>query len=389
MDARANPYAPGAGTKPPALTGRDDEIEAFIVLLERLQQGVAGQSMIITGLRGVGKTVLLNTFEDLAVERDWIPIFKECEASSSLPALVARHCRRVIEDLRPSARAAKRLRAAIARLSTFSVVDPNGFELRFDFARGEAAPDPLGDDFVDLLLEVGTLAEERGRGVVLLLDEVQFLHPNEFGPFVVGLHRVNQKGLPITCVAAGLPSLPALAGEAKSYAERLFTYPKIDRLSRGDADEALARPAWVRKVTFAKGALEVAYRETLGYPYFIQEHGKFAWSVATGTRIERADMERGGELARHALDDGFFLVRAERATELERRYMRAMAGLGDPPYATGDVVRALGKRSARQLSVQRDSLIRKGLIYSPRTGELDFTVPLFADYMLRRFPGSV
>ena len=388
MDARAKPYAPGAGTKPPALTGRDEEIEALIVLLERLKQGAPGQSMIVTGLRGVGKTVLLNTFEDLAVERDWIPIFKECEASTSLPALLARHCQRIIEDLRPTVRAVKRLRTAIARLSTFTVVDPNGFELRFDLGRGEAAPDPLSDDFIDLLLEVGALAGERARGVVFLLDEVQLLHRNEFGPFVVGLHRVNQKGLPVTCVAAGLPSLPALAGEAKSYAERLFTYPTIDRLTRADADEALARPAWVRKVSFAKGALDVAYRRTLGYPYFLQEYGKYAWNVANGTCIERADMERAGELAQHALDDGFFLVRAERATDSERRYMRAMAGLGDPPYATGDIVRALGKRSAGQLSVQRDALIRKGLVYSPRTGELDFTVPLFADYLLRRFPGS-
>jgi AAA ATPase-like protein len=388
VDARANPYAPGAGTKPPALTGRDAEIEAFIVVLERLARGVPAQSMIVKGLRGVGKTVLLNTFEDLAVERDWIPIFKECEASTSLPALVARHCRRVIEDLRPTARAAKRLRALAGRLSTFTVVDPNGFELRFDLGRGEASPDPLSDDFVDLLLEVGALAEERGRGVVFLLDEIQFLHANEFGPFVVGLHRINQKGLPVTCVAAGLPTLPALAGEAKSYAERLFTYPTIDRLTRQAADEALVRPAWVRKVAFAKGALDLAYQQTLGYPYFVQEYGKYAWSVASGTRIERADMKRGGELARHALDDGFFLVRAERATEAERRYMRAMAGLGDPPYATGDVVRALGKRSARQLSVQRDSLIRKGLVYSPRTGQLDFTVPMFADFLLRRLPES-
>lgn len=388
MDPRANPYAPGAGTKPPALTGRDDEIEAFVVLLERLRQGVAGQSMIVKGLRGVGKTVLLNTFEDFAVERDWIPVFKECEASTSLPALVARHCRRVIEDLRPTARAAKRLRGMVARLSSFTVVDPNGFELRFDLGRGEAAPDPLSDDFVDLLLEVGALAQERDRGVVFLLDEVQFLHPDEFGPFVVGLHRINQKGLPLACVAAGLPTLPALAGEAKSYVERLFSYPTIGRLPREAADEALARPAWVRKVRFAKGALDLAYERTLGYPYFIQEYGKYAWNVADGTRIDRPDMERAAELAQHALDDGFFLVRAERASDAERRLMRAMAGLGEPPYATRDVVRALGKRSASQLSVQRESLIRKGLVYSPRTGSLDFTVPMFADYLLRRFPPS-
>lgn len=388
MDPRANPYAPGAGTKPPALTGRDDEIEAFVVLLERLRQGAAGQSMIVKGLRGVGKTVLLNTFEDFAVERDWIPIFKECEASTSLPGLVARHCRRIIEDLKPTARATKRLRSMVARLSTFTVVDPNGFELRFDLGRGEAAPDPLSDDFVDLLLEVGALAGERGRGLVFLLDEVQFIHPNEFGPFVVGLHRINQKGLPVTCVAAGLPSLPALAGEAKSYAERLFSYPTIGRLPREAADEALARPAWVREVRFAKGALDLAYERTLGYPYFIQEYGKYAWNVADGTRIERREMERAAELAQHALDDGFFLVRAERATDAERRVMHAMASLGEAPYATRDVVHALGRRSASQLSVQRESLIRKGLVYSPRTGFLDFTVPMFADYLLRRFGNS-
>lgn len=388
MDPRANPYAPGAGTKPPALTGRDDEIEAFVVLLERLRQGAAGQSMIVKGLRGVGKTVLLNTFEDFAVERDWIPIFKECEASTSLPGLVARHCRRIIEDLKPTARATKRLRSMVARLSTFTVVDPNGFELRFDLGRGEAAPDPLSDDFVDLLLEVGALAGERGRGLVFLLDEVQFIHPNEFGPFVVGLHRINQKGLPVTCVAAGLPSLPALAGEAKSYAERLFSYPTIGRLPREAADEALARPAWVREVRFAKGALDLAYERTLGYPYFIQEYGKYAWNVADGTRIERREMERAAELAQHALDDGFFLVRAERATDAERRVMHAMASLGEPPYATRDVVHAMGRRSASQLSVQRESLIRKGLVYSPRTGFLDFTVPMFADYLLRRFGNS-
>jgi hypothetical protein len=387
MDARANPYAPGAGTKPPALTGRDEEIESLEILLERLGQGVAGQSMIVKGLRGVGKTVLLNTFEDLAVERDWIPIFKECEPSTSLPALVARHCRRVIEDLKPTARASKRLRSVVSRLSTFTVVDPNGFELRFDLGRGEAPPDTLSDDFVDLLLEVAALSRDRNRGVLFVFDEVQFLHPDEFGPFVVGLHRINQKGLPLTCVAAGLPTLPKLAGEAKTYAERLFTYPTIGRLPRDAADEALARPAWVRKVRFSKSALELAYERTQGYPYFIQEYGKYAWNVADGSRIDRPDVERAAELAQHALDDGFFLVRAERATEAERRFMRAMASMGDGPYAIRDVVRALGKRSASQLSVQREALIRKGLIYSPRTGQLDFTVPLFGDFLRRRYPG--
>jgi AAA ATPase domain len=388
VDARENPYAPGAGTRPPALTGRDAEIDAFEILLERLGRGVAGQSQIVKGLRGVGKTVLLNTFEDIAVERDWIPVFKECEPATSLPALVARHCRRVIEDLKPTARATKRLRRVAARLSTFAVVDPNGFELRFDFGRGEAPPDALSDDFVDLLLEVAALGGERRRGVVFVLDEVQYLDPAEFGPFVVGLHRINQKGLPLTCVAAGLPTLPKLAGEAKTYAERLFEYPTIGQLPRDAADEALARPAWARNVAFSKAALELAYERTRGYPYFIQEYGKYAWNVAGGSRIERPDIERAAELAEHALDDGFFLVRAERATPAERRVMRAMAGLGEGPYAVSDVVRALGKRAASQISVQRDALIRKGLVYSPRSGMLDFSVPLFAAYIRRRVTES-
>ena len=385
MDARENPYAPGAGTKPPALTGRDGEIEAFEIMLERLRRGAADQSMILRGLRGVGKTVLLNTFEDLAVERDWLTVFKECEESTSLPGLVARHCRRLIDDLGPGARVKRLLRSALDRLSTFTVVDPNGFELRFDLGRGKADTDSLSDDFTDLLVALGAAADERGRGVLFLLDEVQFLHPAEFGPFVVGLHRINQKALPLTCVAAGLPSLPALAGEAKSYAERLFTYPAIDRLDREAADEALARPAWARQVAFSKSALAAAYERTRGYPYFIQECGKYTWNVATGSRIDRGDVARGWELASHALDDGFFLVRLERATPAERRVLRALAELDGPPYPIAALVQLIGKRSPRQLSVQRDSLIKKGLVYSPRHATLDFTVPLFADYLRRRF----
>jgi hypothetical protein len=385
VDARENPYAPGAGTKPPALTGRDAQIDAFEIALERLKRGTPDQSMIVRGLRGVGKTVLLNTLEDLAVERDWLTVFKECEESTSLPALVARHCRRLIEDLRPGAKVKRVLGSALGRLSTFTVVDPHGFELRFDIGRGAAQTDALSDDFTDLLVALAMAAAERDRGVLFLLDEVQFLHPAEFGPFVVGLHRINQKALPLTCVAAGLPNLPALAGEAKSYAERLFTYPTIDRLGREAADEALARPAWARKVGFSKSALAAAYERTLGYPYFIQECGKYSWNVASGARIDRGDVQRGWELARHALDDGFFLVRLERATGAERRVLRALSDLSGPPYAIAELVSALGKRSPRQLSVQRDSLIKKGLLYSPRHGTLDFTVPLFGDYLRRRF----
>jgi hypothetical protein len=386
MDARENPYAPGAGTKPPALTGRDEQLDTFQILLDRLNRGIAGQSMIVKGLRGVGKTVLLNTFEDLAVERDWLTVYKECEERTSLPAVVARYCHRLMAELKPSRKMAERLRSVASSLGTFTLADPSGFELSFDFGRAEAPAEKLSDDFTDLLLAVATAAQERGRGVVFLLDEVQFLHPDEFGPFVIGLHRINQKALPMTCVAVGLPSLPALAGEARSYAERLFDYPQIDRLPRGAADEALVRPARVRGVEYEADALDLIYDQTAGYPYFLQVYGKYTWNVANGPAVSRADVERGGELAQEALDEGFFLVRAERATEGERRFMRAMASLDGPPYAIADLVSALGKKSSTQISFQRDSLIKKGLIYAPRLATLDFTVPRFDDYMRRRYP---
>jgi hypothetical protein len=356
------------------------------VLLDRLLRGTAGQSMIVKGLRGVGKTVLLNALEDVAVERDWLTVFKECDETTSLPAIVARHSHRLLGTLRPGAKLAARVREALGRLDTFTLKDPAGFEIAFGLRRGEAAADALSDDFVELLVSLGSVAAERGRGVVFLFDEVQFLDPSEFGPFVVGLHRINQKALPVTCVAAGLPTLPALAGEARTYAERLFTYPTLGPLSRAATVEALAWPARVRDVDFDKGALAYAYERTGGYPYFVQEYGKFAWNVASGRRIRRADVERGGDLAQSALDEGFFLVRAERASDAERRFLRAVAYAPERPVAVADVVRALGKRSSTQISGQRDALIKKGLVYSPRTGWVDFTVPLFDDYVRRHFP---
>lgn len=207
----------------------------------------------------------------------------------------------------------------------------------------------------------------------------------EFGAFVVGLHRLNQKALPVTCVAAGLPSLPALVGDAKSYAERLFEYPRIDRLPKTAAFAALARPARRRRVRFDNDALDLIVKETEGYPYFLQQYGKYAWDVASDGRITIADAHAGGREARARLDEGFFLVRYERASAGERKLMHAMARCEGPPYPIADITHELGKRDQRALSMQRDALIRKGLVYAPRHGALDFTVPRFADY-LRRCP---
>lgn len=383
MDPRQNPYAPGAGTRPPALTGRDREIAAFEILIDRLRAGTAGQSMIITGLRGVGKTVLLNTFEDISVDRGWIAVTREFDERSSLPALVARSARRALLDLKPGKKLAERVRERFAGLGTFTLKDPTGWELSYT-PSGRPRSDELGEDFTDLLLTLGEAAADKGRGIVFLLDEVQFVAADEFGPFVVGLHRLNQKSLPVTCVAAGLPSLPALAGEAKSYAERLFEYPRIDRLPKPDALQALREPAKRREVTWDEKALEHVFRETGGYPYFLQQYGKYIWDVADDRTISIAAARGGGREAQARLDEGFFLVRYERATSAERKLLYAMAECAGPPYLISDVTHQLGKTDQRSISVQRNALIKKGLIYAPRHGTVDYTVPGFAEYLRRR-----
>jgi AAA ATPase domain len=383
VDPRRNPYAPGAGTRPPALAGRDKEIEAYEILLDRLKEGTAGQSMIVTGLRGVGKTVLLNTFEDIAVDRGWIALQREFDEQTSLPAVVARSARRILDDLEPGRRIAEKIKRSFAGLGTFSVKDPNGFELSYT-PTGNATTDALGEDFTDLLLALGQAAAEKGRGVAFLLDEVQFVPAEEFGPFVVGLHRLNQKALPVTCVAAGLPSLPALVGEAKSYAERLFEYPRIDRLSRLDAVSALRDPARSRDVIFEEDALDYIFGETEGYPYFLQQYGKYAWDVASPGRITIEDARLGGREAQERLDEGFFQVRYERASAAERGFLGAMSRCEGPPYPIADVTRELGKTDQRSVSVQRDALIKKGLIYASQHGTVDYSVPRFSDYLHRR-----
>ena len=383
MEPRHNPYAPGAGTRPPALTGRDKEIQAYEVLIDRLKEGMAGQSMIITGLRGVGKTVLLNEFEDITVDRGWLAVQREFDEQTSLPAVVARAAQRILVDLKPSRKVAGKIRSSFAQLGTFSLKDPGGWELSYT-PSSRASTDALGEDFVDLLLALGQAAEEKGRGVAFLLDEVQFVPAGEFGAFVLGLHRLNQKALPVTCVATGLPSLPALAGEAKSYAERLFEYPRIDRLSEPDATAALRDPAQSRNVTFDEDALSYIYRQTEGYPYFLQQYGKFAWDVASDGRITMRDAQLGGREAQERLDEGFFLVRYERATTAQRGFLHAMAHCEGPPYHVTEIARALGKAHPRSISMKRNALIKKGLIFVPQHGTIDYTVPRFADYLRRR-----
>jgi AAA ATPase domain len=384
LDARINPYAPGAGTRPPLIAGRDSEIQAYEVLLDRLKRGTAGQSMIITGLRGVGKTVLLNALEDISVERGWIAAGRELDEETSFPVAIARSSKRILGELQPTRKVAEHVRQAFSRLGSFTLKDPSGFELTYT-PGPEPSREALGEDFVDLLLALGQAAQSKGSGVAFLLDEVQFVPAREFGPFVVGLHRLNQKALPVTCVAAGLPSLPALVGNAKSYAERLFEYPRIDQLAKADALHALADPASKLDVVWEPEALQYVFDQTAGYPYFLQQYGKYAWDIASDGRITKADAQAGGRIAQDRLDDGFFKVRYEgRATKAERAFLHAMAGCQGPAYGIADVTSALGKSDQRSISVRRNALIRKGLIYAPEHGMVDYTVPHFAAYLRRQ-----
>lgn len=387
MDALGNPYTPGAGTKPPALAGRDRELAHFELLLGRLERGRPERSMMISGLRGVGKTVLLTTFEDVALERGWVPAFTEVRHDTELRPLMARMARRVLLAMSRTDRVKDRVHRALGVLKAFSLRTPDGFDLsvEVDALTGTADSGDLEDDLSELLLEMGRAAQEAGSGIVLLLDEIQFLDRAALEALIAGLHRVAQRELPLALVAGGLPSIPRLAGEAKSYAERLFTFPRIGSLTDAAAAEALVRPAREEGVEFSDGAVESVLELTEAYPYFIQEYGRHAWQAATESPIDREDVERARPSAQADLDEGFFTVRFERATTAERRYMAAMAALGAGGQASGQVAQRLGYSDPAQASVVRANLIDKGLIYSPDYGVVDFTVPHFAGFMQRNF----
>jgi hypothetical protein len=386
MDPRDNPYSPGAGTRPPALTGRDDELEQFEVMLSRLAAGRSARSMIVTGLRGVGKTVLLNHFEALAQSRGWYTAQREVTTATVLPDDIARIAARGLRTLKPTRKVREKVDRLLDGLTAFSVATPEGIELSYDprALRSQAAAD-LGDDFADIFVALGEAAVAKDRGVLILLDEAQFLDRRHFEALLAGLHRVAQRDLPVAVVGAGLPQLPRLAGEAKSYAERLFTFPVIGRLTDEAAADALRVPAEKQGARFEPHALERILKLADGYPYFIQEYGSTVWNVAKGPRITRRDVDEAEDHVRNRLDEGFFQLRFARATEQERRYMSAMASLGDGAQRSADVAGILG-RSATALSPIRDALIKKGLVYAPERGQLAFTVPQFAAYMRRVAP---
>lgn len=388
MDALRNPYTPGAGTPPPALTGRDPELEQFSLLLGRLEAGRPEQSLLITGLRGVGKTVLLDAFEGIAIDRGWIASFTEVTNETRLARVIATMTRETLLELSRAERVRERARRALSILKAFTITTGTGVDLRIELDPEEGIADSgdLGRDLGDLFVEVGAVANEAGCGVVFLLDEVQFLERRDFEALIAGMHRAGRRRLPVTVVGAGLPSLPKLAGEAKSYAERLFVFPVIGALSDEAARLALVEPAADEGVAYREDALSRILDLSGRYPYFLQQYGKHSWLTAHDEAISLDAVERAHGLVLNVLDAEFFHVRFERATPLERRYLAAMAELGDGPKRSGVVTRSLGYGSTTETGAIRDSLIKKGLIFSPRHGIVDFTVPLFADFMRRQHP---
>jgi hypothetical protein len=391
VDPRRNPYTPNAGARPAVLVGRDAEIEAFDVLLERLRRGYTEQSMLITGLRGVGKTVLLTEFEERARAGGWVSVDAEITKNEPFGPRMARLARRALLQTAPRDAWGDRMRRAARVLKAFHVTFSTdgtiaaGFDV--DPEPGAADTGSLRDDLVDLFVAIGEAAREQDRGVAFLLDEVHFLEPAELEALIMALHKTVQRSLPITLVGAGLPQLPRLAGEAKSYAERLFRFPHIGQLDPNrEGREALVRPAADLGVVFEDGAVAAVMEYTEGYPFFIQEYGKIVWNEAPeGAPIGRELVEGARELVEAKLDESFFRVRAERTTELELRYLRAMAQLGPGPHRTGDIAEALDRRS-EQLGPTRAKLIDKGLLYTPGYGMTAFTVPQFDRYMRRNAP---
>jgi len=390
MDPRQNPYTPNAGARPPALVGRDAELEAFDILLERLRRGYTEQSMLITGLRGVGKTVLLGAFEERARASGWVTVDAEITKNQVFGERLTLMARRAIFQLAPKERWTDRIKRAAGVIRSFSItLNPDGsLTAGLDVApvEGEGDSGNFSEDVTDLLVALGEAAQDERKGVAILLDEVQFLSTPELEALIAGLHKTVQRNLPITLVGAGLPQLPRLAGEAKSYAERLFKFPRIGELPVSEAARALIQPARELGVTYEDAAIDAIVDYTQGYPYFLQEYGKVVWDLAPdGQPISVGVVEHAQAAVESKLDQSFFRVRAERTTALELQYLRAMAEIGPGPHRTGDVA-AVMKRTSEQLGPTRARLIEKGLLYTPGHGITAFTVPQFDRYMRLNHP---
>ena len=388
MDPVRNPYNPGAGSRPPALVGREQQLEEFDIAIQRLSLGKSAKSMLLTGLRGVGKTVLLNEFQLLANRRQWIYEPLEANPEIDFPRAMGTLVRKAALRLSAKERMSDRTRRALSVIRSFQVTwnVPDLGTVKVDPMIGISDSGVLDADLAELLIELGDLANDHDRGVLFTIDEMQYLAKDHLAALIQALHTVAQRQLPIIVSGAGLPSLLGAIGDARSYAERLFDFPVIDSLDDDAAADALTIPAEEEGVRWDRAGVQRVVELAKGYPYFLQEFGKQTWDMAAGPdEISLSDVDYAMPLAIDALDDGFFRVRIDRANDSERRYLRAMASLGGGPYRSRDVADQLGK-STRELGPVRDALVKRGTCYSPRWGQIDFTVPMFDEFIRRTMP---
>ncbi|MDZ4853311.1 MAG: ATP-binding protein [Nitrospirota bacterium] len=390
MDPIKNPFAPGAGSPPPELVGRDPILAQARVLLGRVKQRKFEKSILLTGLRGVGKTVLLNEIERIAKSEEYRTIQIEAHEDKPLGPLIAPYLRTVLYELNRVAGAGDKVKRGLAVLRSFIgalkvEVGDVTFGLDIDPEKGAADSGDLEIDLPNLFVAVAEAAEERKSAVAVLIDEVQYFNRKELGALIMAMHKVQQRQLPLVLLGAGLPILPGLAGESKSYAERLFSFPDIGALSEEDAAKALREPAHAAGVVFEAPALADVFRLTKGYPYFLQEWGYQSWNLATASPITLPIVQNATAKVIPRLDQNFFRVRFDRLTPSEKNFLRAIAELGAGPQRTGDIADTVGVKIS-SLGPVRAKLIRKGMIYSPAHGDIAFTVPLFDEFMRRAIP---
>jgi hypothetical protein len=392
MDPVRNPYCPGAGTQPPELAGRDELLKNVMIALERQRLGRPAKSVLMVGLRGVGKTVLLDRIRQNAEEAGIQTVRIEAPEGRSLPAILAPDLRRALLRLSRNEHAKDLAQRALRALTGFArslKVKFQDIEVGFDFEPepGLADNGDLELDLQALLEAAGIAAQKAETALVLFIDELQYVQEEQLASLIMALHRTSQRGLPVVLVGAGLPQLRGRMGRAKSYAERLFDFPEVGPLPPEAARIAICRPAEAEGVSIDREALDRIVKETHGYPYFLQEWGKHSWDAAEDSPITIKDVEAASETVTAALDESFFRVRFDRCTPTEKRYLRAMAELGPGPHRSGDIALVLG-RDVTSLGPTRSQLIAKGMIWSPSHGDTAFTVPLFNEFMRRVMPGD-
>lgn len=390
MDAVRNPFAPGAGTPPPELAGRDEIVNSAQVALQRVLQGRHDKSQILLGLRGTGKTVLLNKIEEMAETAGHVTSFIEAPEGRSLAALLYPKVYQALRKLSMKASAKAAVHSATRALRGFASafrIKVGDVSISVDPEKGVADSGDLEHDLIDLFLRIGEAAKAAGAAWTLLIDEVQYLSEKELAALIVAIHRVNQKRLPVMFFGAGLPQIAALSGDAKSYAERLFDYPPVGALDTASAKAAIREPIEAEDESISDSALALIVKKTEGYPYFLQEWGYQAWNIADRSPIGPKHVEQASKQALRRLDDGFFKVRLDRLTPKEREYVMAMARLGKGPYRSADVADELGE-PITALGPRRSKIISKGMIYSPAHGDIDFTVPMFDDFLRRSAAGG-